>query len=104
MSSKKVHAVRVKRRGPKRPKVLPPIGNEMHLSDYGYSLQRPIKERRSSLKRASKKQGELAVLRRVNLIRNYSKSVPVNYKKLSDDVEYLKKQYARSKKSKKSKK
>jgi hypothetical protein len=106
MNSRKVsrkssykHAYRVKRPGPKRPKVLPKIGNEMHLSDYGYSLQKAVKQRRSSLKKASKKEGTLAVLRRINLIRNYSKSVPDNYKKLSNDVEYMKKEYASVKRS-----
>jgi hypothetical protein len=92
------HAVRVKRPGPKRPKVLPKLGDEIHLSDYGYSLQKPIKQRRSSLKKASKKVGSLKILRRIGLIRNYSKSVPVNYTKLSKDVDYMKKLYASSKK------
>ena len=104
MSSRKSsmkRAVRVKRPGPKKPKVLPPIGNEMHLSDYGYSLQKLKKQRRGSLKKASKKEGTLAVLRRINLIRNYSKSVPVNYSKLSQDVEFMKKTYAKEKNSKK---
>jgi hypothetical protein len=100
MSSKK-HAKRVRRPGPKRAKVLPKIGNDMHLSDYGYSLKKSLKDRKTSLKRASKKQGTLAVLRRTNLIRNYSKSVPINYKKLSADVEFLKKEYAIEKQSKK---
>jgi hypothetical protein len=106
MSSKKSvkHAYRVKRPGPKRPKVLPPLGNDMSLHKYGYTLQDSAKARSTSLKRASKVYGPLPVLRRVNLIRNYTKSVPVNYKKLSVDVEFLKKEYKRSKKSKKSKK
>jgi len=102
MSSKKVsikHAKRIKRPGPKRPKVLPPIQHDISLRKYGYSLQKPAKSRTNSLKRASKAYGSLKVLRHVNLIRNYSRSVPVNYKKLSTDVEVMKKEYKRSKKS-----
>ena len=78
-------------------KTLPPLDTEIKLSDYGYSLQKRPKERKSSLKRASKKNNTLAVLRRVNLIRNYSKSVPENYNKLSQDVEFLKKEYKKEK-------
>jgi len=81
-------------------KILPPVSDDIVLGDYGYTLQKPKKERQSSLKRASKKNNTLAVLRRVNLIRNYSKSVPLNYKKLSDDVEFLKKEYKKQKESK----
>ena len=80
-------------------KILPPVGDEIILGDYGYSLQDLPKERKASLKRASKKNNTLTVLRRVNLIRNYSKSVPTNYNKLSQDVEFLKKEYKKEKES-----
>jgi hypothetical protein len=79
-------------------KILPKPGDDLHLSDYGYSLQKTDKERKASLKRAS--QGEksvLPVLRKTNLIRNYTKSVPENYLKLSKDVEFLKKEYKKEK-------
>ena len=80
-------------------KILPPPGDDLHLSDYGYTLHKNEKERKASLKKAS--QGEksaLPVLRRVNLLRNYTKSVPENYLKLSKDVEFLKQEYKKEKK------
>ncbi len=85
-------------------KILPPMGDELHLSDYGYTLHKPDKERKASLKKASKgEKSALPVLRRVNLLRNYTKSVPENYLKLSKDVEFLKQEYKKEKRSKKSK-
>jgi hypothetical protein len=83
------------------PKILPKPDPNMSLGKYGYSLSRNVSDRRKSLKKASKKIGTLNVLRRTNLIRNYSKSVKNNYKKLSDDVEYLKREYSKEKKNKK---
>jgi len=67
------------------------------LKKHGYKLSRSQTSRRIALKKAAKSRGTLSVLKRVNLIRNYSKSVPINYEKLSSDVEYLKKQYAKEK-------
>jgi hypothetical protein len=85
-------------------KILPPPGDDLHLSDYGYSLQKTDKERKASLKKASKgEKSALPVLRRTNLLRNYSKSVPENYLKLSKDVEFLKKEYKKEKQDKRSK-
>jgi hypothetical protein len=85
-------------------KTLPLVGDEFHLSDYGYTLHNSDKERKSSLKKASKgEKSALPVLKRVNLIRNYTKSVPENYFKLSKDVEFLKQEYKKEKKSKNSK-
>lgn len=80
------------------PKTLPPLDKNLSLSRFGYKLDKPEKTRRSSLKKASKKYSTISVLKRVNLIRNYSKSIPENYDKLSNDVDYLKKQYAIDKK------
>lgn len=84
--------------------ILPKISGDIHLSDYGYTLKNKEKSRKTSLKRASKKEGTLTTLRHLNLIRNYTKSVPKNYKKLSKDVEFLKKEYVKEKRSKSSKK
>ena len=78
--------------------VLPKIGNQLHLSKYGYSLKDNKKKRQASLKRASKKNSTLAVLRRTNLIANYSSWHEKNYKKLRNDVEFLKKLYKKEKK------
>jgi hypothetical protein len=80
------------------PYTLPKIENSGALGKFGYSLDKSANSRRQSLKKASKKFGTLTVLKRTNLIRNYSKSVPSNYKKLSDDVNYMKKLYAKEKK------
>lgn len=81
---------------------LPPIGTDIRLSDYGYALRKSPRQRQASLRKASKKNGTLSTLLRVNLIRNYT-AVPDNKKKLTADVEYMKKLYAKEK-SKKSKK
>lgn len=78
-------------------KVLPKINtNDIHLSEYGYSLSNPEKIRKASLKRASKEEGTLKVLRRLNLIRNYT-AVEKNKQKMTKDVEYLKDKYKEEK-------
>ncbi len=86
-----------------RKKTLPELDDKMPLSRYGYTLKNPAEKRQKSLKRASKDYSTLSVLRRVNLIRNYSKAVKPNYKKLSTDVDFMKKEYSKEK-SKKNKK
>lgn len=80
-------------------KILPPISKskEDSLSKYGYKLSKSPLARRRALKKAARSRGTLAVLKRVNLIGNYSKSVPVNYDKLRADVEFLKDEYAKEK-------
>ena len=82
---------------------LPKPGNDVHLSDVGYSLNKTQKQRRLSLDRASKKTGSLPVLRRLNLIRNLTKKESKNKKKLTKDVDYLKKKYNSKKTKSKSK-
>jgi hypothetical protein len=81
----------------KGPKILPPLGDEVHLSNFGYSLKETKQERQKSLKKASKKHGTLKVLKRTNLIANYSQWNEDNYKKLRQDVEFLKDEYAKQK-------
>jgi hypothetical protein len=82
-------------------KVLPLVDNtNIHLSDYGYSLSKSEKARKTSLKRASKKEGTLPVLRRLNLIRNYT-AIDTNKSKMTKDVDYLKKEYKKEKNKKK---
>ena len=80
-------------------KTLPPVSRSksVSLSRFGYKLSRSRSARRRALKRAARSRGTLLVLKRVNLIGNYSKSNPKNYEKLRDDVEYLKDEYAKSK-------
>jgi len=79
--------------------LLPKIDNtkKASLSKYGYKLSKSTLSRKRALKRAANSKGLLRVMRRVNLIRNYSKSVPQNYDKLGVDVEFLKKEYAKYK-------
>ncbi len=83
-------------------KTLPRLSEDVHLSKYGYSLKKKASSRRASLKRASRDIGTLPVLKRTNLIANYT-AVPENKAKLRADVEYLKRQYSKEKKSKVSK-
>ena len=87
----------------KGPKTLPPISDDISLSRYGYSLSKNDKKRKTSLNKASKKHGTLTVLRRINLIRNYSKAQKKNYQVLSEDLEYTKKKYKKEKTIKKRK-
>ena len=74
-------------------KILPPLGDEIHLSKFGYSLKQNVQDRHKSLKKASKKHGTLKVLKRTNLIANYTAD-STNKKKLRSDVDFLKKEYA----------
>lgn len=83
----------------KGPKTLPKLSDDIHLSKFGYSLKNKASSRRASLKRASRKIGTLPILKRTNLIANYT-AVPENKAKLRADVEYLKRQYSKEKKSK----
>ncbi len=97
-SSKRSKTTKMGRTKSGKLKVLPPIDNQdIHLSDYGYSLDKTQAQRKTSLKRASKKEGTLEVLRRLNLIRNYT-AVESNKKKMSKDMEFMKSQYKKSKK------
>jgi len=81
----------------KKSKTLPAIDNEdIHLSDYGYSLDKNQKDRKKYLDQASKKEGTLKILRRLNLIRNYT-SIEKNKNKMTKDVEYLKNKYKKEK-------
>lgn len=80
------------RRG-KGPKILPPPGDEIHLSKYGWSVNKPQSARRAALRAASRDYSILAVLRRLNLLRNYQ-AIPRNKEIFTEDVEYMKKLYA----------
>ena len=77
-------------------KLLPQPDKSNTLSRFGYSLTHKANSRHTSLKTASKKYGTLPVLKRLNLIRNLT--VPKENKtKLGQDVEYMKRVYAREK-------
>lgn len=84
-------------------KLLPQPDPDVHLSDDGYSTNKSAKSRQRALTRASKKYGSLSVMRRLNLIRNLSRKGSKQKKIMSKDVEYLKKKYSKSKRSKRSK-
>jgi len=75
-------------------KILPQPDQDIHLSKYGYFLDRPKPTRQESLRRASSAYGNLRVLRRLNLIRNLT-AYEKNYKKLTDDVDYLSSRYSK---------
>lgn len=77
----------------KGPKILPRPGDKIHLSRYGYGIDKPQAIRRAALEAASKDYNTLSVLRRLNLLRNYQ-SIPENKEIFSDDVEYMQKLYA----------
>lgn len=81
--------------------LLPKPSGKLHLSSYGYTLSNKKQTRRNSLKKASKKAGTLETLKLLNLIRNITKHDTKNKKILSEDVEYMKKLYAKEKKKKK---
>lgn len=78
-------------------KTLPIPGGDIHLTQYGYSVHKSDKERQNALREASHDYGELAVLRRMNLIRNIQ-PVPENKETMSRDVDYMSNLYARFKK------
>ncbi len=80
-------------------RLLPEVNKKVSLRKHGYRLNRSKNERRRSLSRASRSYGTLPVLRRVNLIRNYSKKYKEKYQTLSNDVEYMKDKYAHEKKT-----
>ncbi len=79
--------------------ILPPISKlkKDSLSRFGYKLSKTKSSRKKALKKAARSRGTLTVLKRVNLIGNYSKSNPINYEKLRSDVEFLKNEYAKEK-------
>lgn len=77
----------------KGPKILPKPDPNIHLRDYGYSVDKNSGQRQRALKRASRELGTLPVLRRLNLIANYSKSDIEKEEKMRNDVEYMKRQH-----------
>ena len=78
---------------------LPPIDKSENasLKKYGYKLSKTTLSRKRALKRAARSTGTLRVLKRINLIANYSKSHKDNYDKLRADVDFLKNVYAKEK-------
>jgi hypothetical protein len=73
------------------PKTLPPISKSPKdsLGRYGYKVSLSFTKRKEALHDAIKGLGFRQVIARLNLIRNYSQSVPENHVRLSRDVDYV---------------
>jgi hypothetical protein len=76
------------------------IKDKGFLRKNGYSLKKTSKERKKSLRRASKEKGMLPVLRHLNAIRTLQKNNTNNFEKLDQDVKFVQKEY-KNKKNKK---
>lgn len=96
-SKSKINNKKTKKRSQTR---LPIPSKELSLSDNGYRLHYASSTRQKALRKSTKKFGTLAVLKRVNLIRNITQADSNNKKRLEEDVEYLKNLYNREKKRK----
>lgn len=81
----------------KGPKTLPVLREEVSLSRHGYSAKATKERRHTALRKAARTHGTLKVLRRLNLIRNYSSWNKENYDKMSEDVKYLSEYYEKEK-------
>jgi len=93
VKSAKVASALIEDRGKKgKGKKLFEIKDEGFLSNKGYSLKKPAKERQVSLRKASKEKGSLKVLRHLNAIRTLQKNNYDNFIKLDNDVKYIQKQ------------
>lgn len=88
----KVKASCIKDQGKKGkgPKTLPKIKTDMSLGEYGYELKKSFEKRKTALKKAVKVYGVIKIIKRLSLIRNYSKSNKTNYNKYTKDLEFLK--------------
>lgn len=82
---------------PESKKVLPKLGNEIHLSKYGYHTDLADETRHKALRTASRTHGALKVLRRLNLIRNYQADIK-SKKVMASDVDYMSTFYKRTSK------
>lgn len=78
-------------------KTLPPPKDDGFLTSLGYRLHKPVAEREAALRRAVRKHGGLAVIRHLNLIRNYAKNMPTTHAKYTRDLEYVSKLYKQRK-------
>lgn len=83
----------------KGPKTLPKPNGYIRLSKYGYAIHKSKNQRRAALRAATKDYNTLAVLRRLNLLRNFQ-AIPENKEIFSNDVEYMKKLYSKIRRTK----
>lgn len=65
------------------------------LRNYGYTTDKPMDERKSSLKRAMSRENPLEVLRHLNAIRTLNKPRREIYDKMDKDMKYVQKEYKR---------
>jgi len=94
----KVKSSLIKDRGEKgKGKKLFEIKDTGFLRKNGYSLKKSLKERKKSLRRASKEKDILPILRHLNAIRTLQKSNLENFKKLDKDVKFIQKEYKNKK-------
>lgn len=83
---------------PRNKRVLPPPDKEGSLRKYGYSTKNSTRQRRASLRRASRDIGSsLPVMRRLNLIANFNKWNPESEEIMRDDVQFLRNEYQKEK-------
>lgn len=73
-------------------KTLPQPRDDLHLSWYGYSINKSQNVRRRALRQAAKDHGARTVLGRLNLLRNLQ-PIPENKAIFTEDVEYAKDLY-----------
>lgn len=71
-------------------KLLPPINDDIHLGEFGYKLKSGRANRRIALRKAIEKYSILKIMHKVNLIRNYNDPSTDNYKRYTEDVDFLK--------------
>lgn len=74
----KIKGSKTSKKSKKSNKSLPAIDTNIHLSDYGYSLNKTEKARKTSLKRASKKEGSTLPSKRLGK----AKASPSSFKKI----------------------
>ena len=94
-----VKAKCIKDRGQKGkgPYTLPKLKDNGYLTSMGYHLRLNEADRRSALRKACRAHGCLKVIRHLNLVRNYSKSVHANYVKYGKDIDYVSALYKKQK-------
>lgn len=97
-----VRAKCIKDRGQKGkgPYTLPKLKDNGFLTSEGYHLRLSLKDRQAALRKACRIHGCLKVIRHLGLVRNYSKSVKVNYAKYTKDLDYVSELYKKQKAAK----
>lgn len=87
---------------PSRQRILPPIGKKNSLRRHGYSTKKSASQRHTALDKAANESNPLEVLRRLNLVANYTAKPNVE-NVLRRDVRYMSKKYKQYKQNSRSK-